>query len=232
MPTPFATIQDWQTWIDNNIVPNGNQDITGEDGNITENAAAQFIIQATVNWNLAKVHSTGGALVLSNGVTVVTGATPTSLSWGDNFYNEWYIVNLTPNILNLDSGIFYYNPTGSPQNAIPAQTSLHIAKSENGLWVQIGGASATGGGGGSQKEPATYIVGTTPNAPAQGATTWQLGIFANSYMLLFYGSTLLPLSDPGDGSMWFSKPLNSDTGTIANGQFYNGDILTYLLITP
>jgi len=88
-----------------------------------------------------------------------------------------------------------------------------------------------GGGGSEQKQPLTFTVGTTPNAPTALASTWQLPAFADSWVVVFLGGSVIPLSDPGDGSMYVTKVKSSDQLTITNYQWQTGDVLTYILIT-
>jgi len=93
------------------------------------------------------------------------------------------------------------------------------------------GSGGGGGGGSEQKAPATFIVGTTINAPTVGSSTWTLPAFEDSYVVLVIGQPL-PVSNPGDGSWYTTKSLSSDTLQLNNKLFETGDILTYVLITP
>ena len=237
MPFPtitFNTLDEWKTWIDTNIIPNGNEEIIGDDGNITENAAVKFIKQSPLNWQKASVVNTALAVIAPRPVVVFTGATPLSLTWNDNIYNEYVFVNMTASDIPLLGLLVYYKPDGTTSSVIPAQTAVNIFKSENDLWVQ-GGGSSTGGGGITQKQPLTFVVGTTPNAPTAGTTTWQLPAFANSWVTLTVNRVPADLIDTGDGSPYITKSsVASDTITIGNYStgWNNGDVLTFTLITP
>lgn len=236
MPFPtqtFSTLDQWKAWIDLNVIPNGNQEIIGNDGNITENAAVKFIRQSPLNWEKADVIDTASAVVAAKPVIVFTGTTPASLTWPDNIYNEYVFVNMTGDAIPLLGALVYYLPTGVSVDNIPANTVVNILKSENDLWV--GYSLTAGGGGGSvQKEPKTYIVGTTTGAPVAGALTWQLAAFENSYVKLWINYGITNQIDTGNGSPFITKAVASDTLTIGNytGGWVAGDILDYILITP
>jgi hypothetical protein len=97
------------------------------------------------------------------------------------------------------------------------------------------GSDGGGGGGGStQKQPLSFKVGVTPGAPVAGAMTWQLPAFENSYLVLVLNRTTIDLSDMGDGAPYITKSLESDTATVSNygTGWADGDVLTYILITP
>jgi hypothetical protein len=236
MPFPsqtFNNLDDWKTWIDSNIIPNGNQEIIGDDGNITENAAVKFIKQSPLNWEEASVVNTALAVIAPRPVVVFTGSTPVSLTWNDNIYNEYVFINMTSSDIPLLGLLVYYKPDGTTSSVIPATTAVNIFKAENDLWVE-GSNSGSGGGGSTQKQPLTFVVGTTLNAPTAGTTTWQLPAFANSWVMLTVNRIPVDLIDTGDGSAFITKTLVSDTLTIGNyGSGWNtGDVLTYTLITP
>jgi len=235
MPLPtqtFNTIDDWESWVNSNIITNGNGDISGNDGNITENAAVKFIKKSPLNWEKAQIISTGGVVVPVRPVVIFTNTTPTSLTWNDNIYNEYLFINMTGSDIPLGGSFVYYTPLGTVGTTIPAFGIINILKANNDLWVQ--GNSSNGGGGGTvQKQPQTYIVGTTVGAPTSGTNTWALSTFLNSWIVLIIGRSLIvDMTDAGDGAPFISKPLASSTLTINNYTFQDGDILSYILITP
>ncbi len=99
----------------------------------------------------------------------------------------------------------------------------------------FGSAGSGGGGGNAQKQPELYIVGTTPDAPIAGELTWTLPAFENSWIgSLLVNNQPVYLEDVGDGSMYLTKLLGSDTLTISNyaGGWVDGDKLQFILITP
>lgn len=226
---PFSTIQDLITYIDNNIKANGLEEITGPIHNTVENGLVQYIKAAALNFFKAAIVSVGGDVVLSANVTVITTTTPDSLTWGDNFLNEWYIINMRADDIPLAGSLVYYNATGAVVNVIPANSVVHVLKATNNLWVSAGATS----GGGIQKQPKTYIVGTTSGAPTAGQSTWALPAFANSYVVLIISrSIIVDMTNAGDGSAYITKVLASDTLTITNYTWNTDDILSYILITP
>lgn len=84
-----------------------------------------------------------------------------------------------------------------------------------------------------QKEPRTFVVGQTPDAPVAGTNVWVLDDFAGSWVVLFLGGIIVNTEDAGDGSPYTTKLLASNTLTIFNhGNWNNGDVISYILITP
>ncbi len=140
----FSDIDQWQTYIDTYIIANGNNDITGPENNEALNGAVQFVRESPLNWSKTDIHGSGGVFVLSKAMTVFITNTPTSISWVDNWYFEYYIVNATTSPIPLTSGTVYYNALLVPLTAIPANTVVHIAKSDNDLWIQVNNAGGTG----------------------------------------------------------------------------------------
>jgi outer membrane receptor for monomeric catechols len=106
-----------------------------------------------------------------------------------------------------------------------------LFKTTNDLWVQ---GNSVGGGASVQKEPKTYVVGTTPGAPTAGEFTWSLPAFENSYVKLWINYGVTNQIDAGNGSPYISKGFSSDELTINNydGGWKTGDVLDYILITP
>lgn len=236
MPFPsqtFATIDDWKSWVDANIIPNANEEITGDDGNITENAAVKFIKQSPLNWEKADVVNSAAPYVAQRPVVVFSGTAPVSLTWNDNIYNEYVFINMTASVIPLLGLLVYYNTLGVPVSSIPVNSAVNVFKASNDLWIGLTIGSG-GGGGSTQKPPLSYVVGTTIGAPTAGTTTWQVANFAGSYVALFVGNILVDMSDAGDGSPFITKTLASDTLTINNygAGWNNGDKLSYILITP
>lgn len=150
MPLPsqtFATIQDLINYINNNLKPNGNQEITGQIANDILNSTVNFIVKYTLNNGLVTLNNTSGTVVvLSKPITVFTGA-PTSIQWPDNIQNEYYIINSNGFNISLTSGFSYVDQYQTAQTVIPARTAIHIAKATNGSWIQINNLQGSGGGG-------------------------------------------------------------------------------------
>lgn len=238
MPYPtviFNTIAQWENYVNTQIITNGNEEITGEIGNNAYNGAVKFVKQSPLNWSKAAIYSSGGVISLADnflGVAIFSGTTPTSLTWGDNFYNEYVLINMTSDAIALSGSLVYYNLYGQAIDEISPNTAVNIFKASNDLWVA--GSNPGGGTGSAQKQPQTYIVGTTSGAPTAGTLIWQLSAFLNSYVTLRVNRGDTDLIDTGDGSPYITKPLASDTLTIGNyGTGWNdGDILTFTLITP
>jgi len=79
-------------------------------------------------------------------------------------------------------------------------------------------------------EPKSYLVGTTANAPTNGATTWVLADFENAYVALFLNGQKVYNQDMGNGAPYITKVLASTTVTITNATFTTGDVVEYILI--
>src|SRR5690348_10041217 len=175
MPYPtviFSTIAQWENYVNTNIVLNGAESITGTIGNNAYNGAVKFVKQSPLNWAKAAIVSTGGDVVLSNnflGVVAFTTITPDSLSFGDNFYNQYVFLNMTSGVIMLGTTSVYYNMGGTPVDSIPANSAVVLFKSINDLWVGFI-TSGGGGGGSSQKQPNTYEVGVDADAPVAGTS--------------------------------------------------------------
>jgi hypothetical protein len=239
MPYPsmtFTTIAQWENYLNTNIVTNGAEEITGLIGNNAYNGAVTFIKQSPLNWSKADIYSLGGDIDLQNiflGVAVFITTTPDSLSFGDNFYNQYVFINMTAASIPLGTPSGYVTASGTTINVIPANSVVILMKAENDIWIQIN--SSSGGGGSVQKEPKTYIVGTDTGAPTALSSIWALPAFVNSYVVLFVNGGKANQKDGGQGNPYITKAsLASDTITIGNytGGWQNGDVLDYILITP
>lgn len=144
MPFPtmtFANLDDWEVWIDQNIIPNGMELITGDDGNITENAAVKFIRRSPLNWETAKIESGGGVIAASRPVNVFMTTTPSSLSWADNIYNQFVFINATAG--DIPTTTTYYDINLQPINIIPARSIINLYKASNSQWI-VGSVPSSG----------------------------------------------------------------------------------------
>lgn len=143
----FNTIAELIAYINETIVPNGANEITGEEHNNVENGLAYFIVKSILNNDRATIVSGGGVVVLPAPFTVISGAVPTSISWTDNIYNEYYIVNATGSSVPIANGYSFYDTYGTQQTTIPARSIVQIVKAKNNNWFQantIVGASSDG----------------------------------------------------------------------------------------
>lgn len=238
MPTypiiTFDTINQWETYVNTNIVANGAELITGPIGNAAYNGAVTFVKQSPLNWSKAAVYPSGGDVDLDNfflGVAIFMTTTPDSLTWGDNFYNQYVLINITDGDIQLAGSLVYYDLTGNPVDFVPANTAINIFKATNDLWIL---GSTMGGGGSTQKQPKTYTVGTTSGAPTAGLSTWTLLAFGNSYVALFLGNQLVPFGDQGTGLPYLKDKVSISSTTIEIGNYTwnTGDEISYILITP
>lgn len=138
MPLPiqsYNTITTLRNAINTYLVPNGSGDINATEINNVLNSVVDFLAASSVNGGLAKIEQSGGAIVLSNGVTIVKTTIPTSLTWIDNIYNQWVIINQLSSSIPLLSGLSYVDIFGTVQTSIPANTTVNLYKVSNGQWV-------------------------------------------------------------------------------------------------
>lgn len=149
----FPTLAQCVAYINTHIIPNGVEDITGEEHNNVENSLAHFIEFYTLNsiQHLASVSSSTGAVTVTTPITYFT-AVPSTLQWPDNVQNEYYFVNGTGNNISFANEFSYVDEYGDVQTTLPARTILHIAKAANTFWIKV---SATGGGSSAGLPPQT-----------------------------------------------------------------------------
>lgn len=220
--------------INAEIIANGQEEITGPILNEILIGLTQFIEQSPLNWDKVQVESGGGDIVITDdyvGTVVFITTAPDSLSFGDNVYNEYVLINMTGTAIPLDTPSVYYKPDGTTVSAIPANSAVALLKAANDLWIQWNVSS--GGGGSTQKQPLSFKVGTTVGAPVAGTSTWVNAAFENSYVVLTVNYGPVNQSDMGDGSPYSTKPsLPSTTVNIGNHTWQTGDIVSYILITP
>lgn len=232
----FNDIDDLEAYVDFYIKANGAQEITGPQANVSLNGCIEFIRQSPLNYAKAQVSAVSSGVVnaLAPVVVFTNSSTPTSLTFTDNIYHEYIFINMSPLPIILTSPLVYYSLTGGALTTIPASTAINIFKAANDLWVMGNNANTGGGGGSVQRKPETFVVGTTPNAPTASSNTWTLPIFLSAYVVLILNRVPVDLINVGDGGPFITKALGSDTLTIGNYStgWNNGDVLTYILITP
>jgi hypothetical protein len=152
----FSTIAQLLTYINQYIIPNGENEITGLEDNTAFQGVVQFIQAANLNNGFVHISSTGGVIVLPAPMTLFTTVLPTSIQWNSNFNNEYYIVNGLGVNIPLANGFSYIDPFGTSQTVIPSRTAIHIAQATNGSWIQM---NNVGGGSGSGLPPMTGHAG-------------------------------------------------------------------------
>jgi hypothetical protein len=157
------------TYINNNWVTNGSDEITAVIGNDVVNGLLTFIQQSPINYAKAQIISSGGIVITAKPVSVIMTLTPTSLAWVDNIYNQQIIINTTGGVIELANGFSYYDNTLTNQTSIPANTALTIVKATNNQWIQ---SNIGGSGGGSDKLPIAGVVGEE-GLPQVGESIYQ-----------------------------------------------------------
>jgi hypothetical protein len=148
----FPNITALRTYVNNYIIPNGINEITGLEDNTALNGIIDYILNSMVNNGFVHIVSTGGIVVLPAPITLFTSVLPTSIQWNPNFQNEYYIVNGLGVNIPLTAGYSYIDAFGTSQTVIPARTAIHIAQATNGSWIQI---NNVGNGGSAGLPPET-----------------------------------------------------------------------------
>lgn len=184
MPYPSVTFNDFDElmdYINTYIVTNGMEQIEGVEHNAAENGLLTFIRHSPLNWQKAKIESSGGAVSASRPVVVFMSNVPTSLVWGDNIYNEYIFINTTSGDIPLGVGSTYYDISLQPIDNIPAKSIVNICKASNDLWIV---SSVPSSGSAAAIPPLTGIVdGGGADDPVSGQSIFQ------SNKLIGLGST-------------------------------------------
>jgi hypothetical protein len=197
MPYPqqtFNNLTDLLAYTNSNIVTNGLGEIDAVELNNVLNGLATFIQQNPLNWDKAKVESSGGIITIERGVTEIKGIAPTTVTWGDNVQNEFKIVNMTASNIPLASGKSYYDVNANQITYIPSRQVLNICKDDNNKWIQVNNFSSNGGSDYFGKE---YInVGNdSPQIMVNGDTTYtitRVGIKIDSIDVTINGIRIYP----------------------------------------
>lgn len=172
MPYPlqtFSTFAELLTYINNNVVTNGDEEIDAVIVNNVVNGLLTFISQSPLNYQKADLYTSGGIIVTTNPVNVFTNTTPTTLSWENNIYNQVIFINTTGNAIPLDTGVTYKNIYLVSQNNIPANSVISLVKAENDLWIQTNVDS--GGGQNISFGKVQFKVGDVDAPMVQGEDT-------------------------------------------------------------
>lgn len=198
MPIPsqtFTNIQQLITYINTYIIPNGNFEIDGEEANNALNALANFIPEYAINaGNGGDIHNTGGVYPLVKPVTVFSSVVPTSVSFPGNIQNEYYIVNATG--FNIPIATPYLDQYGTSQIQIPARTSIHIGRLQNGSWVLLNNLGGGGGGGSLPPQAGKEGMGLVTNG---ASAYWQPVMPIRLYMSDFEPDGITCLSPKLNG---------------------------------
>jgi hypothetical protein len=214
----FPNLAALTNYVNTYIIPNGMNLIDGIEDNNVLNGLAFFINQYLLNNAKAVIWSTGGAVIApSVGVpgpfVIFMGPTPSSFTFGNVVWNEYYIVNATTN--NLPLGTVFYDSSLSPQTVIPPQSVIHIALATNGQWIQVGGLSI--GGGGNIKPALTGIAGDGGDEdPIVGESTYQSGLLVGLPARIMININGAPLLNYGAASQFDFDPTTGEITDLPN----------------
>jgi len=239
VPYPIQDIplSQLKAYIDTYIVPNGQGLILGVEHNNVENALLKYILQSPLNWSKSQVVSFGGVFAINKPVTIFYSSVPTSVSWSDNIYNEFVIVNATNSVIPLASGTYYYDINFQQKTSIPAKTSLTLCKAESDLWFQVNGSTL--GATGLQMIPQRiqFVVGD-PNSyigsinqslvhfPAEGDTEFTIDVAGvkDSFSLAMLGVGELPRDVTDVGKSYGILYQSSSMKVNIYDKFYNKEL--------
>lgn len=184
----FSTLLALRNYTNTNLIPNGMQEIDGSALNNVLNSIYDFLVQYTVNGELANVDNTSGqVVVVSKPMTVFMGA-PTSIQWDDDVQNEYYFINATGYDIPISVGYSYMDVYEDTKVIIPARQVIHIAKAVNGGWVQV---NNIGGGGSADLPPQSGNSGKV--LATNGTTPFWVGMTHKITSADFEGPTECPL---------------------------------------
>lgn len=191
----FNTFDDLLGYINTHWITNGNQEITGVIGNNVVNGELSFIRKSPLNWQKCQISSTGGVVVAMRPVVVIYGITPTSISWTDNIYNEYILINTTSNDIPIGGGLGYYDINAGFKTTLLSGSIIDIFKADNNLWFQ--GNSNNNSRSVVRQE---YTIANESNGFEKTEPTWIgldiVNIYRDGVGLLVFSETVDPPSDP------------------------------------
>lgn len=129
----FTDFTQLLNYINTEVVTNGNEEIDAIIMNNVVNGLLTFIEQSPLNSPKGTIVSSGGNVVLNSPVTLISGTTPINVTWGNNIYNQYVIINsLSVPVTTLVS---FKDILGNVINSIPPQSVLNLYQLSNGDWV-------------------------------------------------------------------------------------------------
>ena len=151
-------------YIDQFIVPNHNNEITGEQHNNVENGLLDLILATPQNYNRATVTSSAGLFTATCNQSILifnSGATG-AIQLIDNRWNEWIIVNGSGATKQFTGDIATYKTiNGTTRNYINNGDIIHLAKGNDNIWYRVN--NEKGSGGGTVYPPITDTITTESN---------------------------------------------------------------------
>jgi hypothetical protein len=214
MPTiDFNTIQELINYTNQYIVENHNNEINGEQHNNVEIGLAKFITESPRNWNKAKVIGSSG-FYSANDAECFLIFKPNaigSIELVNNKWNEWTIVNQTPQPKQLVQSINSYLKTdGTSSNVIPANTIVSLALGTDNKWYEVSNRG-TGGGSNDVYVRLEFTVDGSPLIMEDGDTVLEIaqpGVVQDSFYIEYIGGGELPrtLTDQQAYGVDYSDP--------------------------
>lgn len=129
-----------ETYIDEFIITNHNNEIIAIQHNNIENGLLTLIKAAPVNYNKATVRTTAGTYspTCDEYILIFRVLATGTITLMDNRWNEWIIDNQTTASKQLIGSINkYWNTSGVLMNYIPSKSVVRLAKGNDNNWYQI-----------------------------------------------------------------------------------------------
>jgi hypothetical protein len=201
-----CTPADLQTYIDQYIRVNHNNEITGEQHNNVETGLLAFILASYRNYNRATVISTASSYSATCNQCILifkSGATG-SINLTNNRWNEWVIYNNSGDEKQFVGSIIsqYRTQGGIVKNYVDSGQVLHLAKGNDNIWYEIDNGAAQGSGA---LPPLIGVVGDGgDDDPVAGESTFQndkligLGATNSDRIQIVYAENIM--SNFGDNS--------------------------------
>ena len=194
MPYPQQTFTDFNqllNYINTEVVTNGNEEIDAVIMNNVVNGLLTFIEQSPLNNTKGVIVSIGGNVALNSPVTLISGTTPTSVTWGDNIYNQYVIINALS--VAVPTLVSFKDILGNVINSIPPQSVLNLYKLTNNDWINTNKNIST--------DSLQVVVGYTLDGngdlymdnTSTSLTINQTGILKGS--VLVFNGTIVPFDD-------------------------------------
>lgn len=182
--------QTLRDYIDQFIVPNHNNEITGEQHNNVETGLLDLILATPQNYNRAAVTSSAGLFTATCNQSILifnSGATG-AIQLTSNRWNEWVIFNGSGATKQFTGDIATYKTiNGTTRNYITNGDIVHLAKGNDNIWYRVNNEKGSGGSGntsGTITDTITTEGSTYSNADLLGVNAPYLFLDKQFYSII------------------------------------------------
>ncbi len=140
MPYPALNIDDFSTlveYVNTNIIPNGIQDITGEEENNVFNNLFKLLPFNGVKAKLINSPTNYSTTTDDRILIFLEDSITSTLVFDNNFWNQFTFCNLSSENIELEGSLEYINAAGDVLTHIPANNIVSIIKGEDDNWYSI-----------------------------------------------------------------------------------------------